>query len=151
MQKKIRFDITPVSAIRTVQGDAIFFRIPLDKLRPEGLKRRLRIERYNKFKVAILALAKQQRFTPVEQGMHINFYLPVPKSWRNHKKEAMHMKLHTSRPDWDNLAKAVCDGLLIEDNFIADVRVTKRWVNQEKGYIEILIDQPVLASRDTLA
>ena len=89
MQKKIRFDITPVSAIRTVQGDRVFFRIPRDKLRPAGLARLLRIERYNKYKVSLLALAKQQRFTPAEQGMHIIFYLPVPASWRKHKKEQL--------------------------------------------------------------
>lgn len=150
MLKKYVFNITPVSAIRTVQGDSIFFKIPRDKLRKEGLKRLLRIEKYNKYKVSILALAKQQRFKPTEQGMHIVFYMPVPPSWRKHKKEAMHMKLHTSRPDWDNLAKGFCDGILIEDNYIADVRVTKKWVNQEQGYIEVTINRPDQYSQDML-
>lgn len=150
MQKKIRLDITPVSAIRTVQGDRVFFRIPRDKLRPAGLARLLRIEKYNKYKVSLLALAKQQRFTPAEQGMHIVFYLPVPASWRKHKKERMHMMLHNSRPDWDNLAKGFFDGLLAEDNKIADVRVTKKWVNQEHGYIDVLFNAPDHGSKDTL-
>lgn len=150
MQKKYRFDITPVSAVRTVQKDAVFFRIPIDKLRPEGLKRRTRIERYNKYKIAVLALAKQQQFKPLEQGMHITFYMPVPKSWRDHKKKSMHMKLCFSRPDVDNLLKGIMDGWLIEDNFIADIRATKRWVNQENGYIEVIINQPEFSSFDTL-
>jgi len=150
MQKKYRLDITPVSAIRTTQGDSIFFRIPRDKLRPAGLKRLIRIERYNKYKVSLLALAKQQRFTPAEQGMHIIFYMPVPTSWRKHKKESMHLMLHNSRPDWDNLAKGFFDGLLAEDNKIADVRVTKKWVNQETGYIEVLLNTPDLHSSDNL-
>lgn len=150
MQKKYRFDITPVSAVRTVQKDAVFFRIPRDKLRPAGLKRLLRIERYNKFKVSVLALAKSQNFKPVEQGMHIIFYMPVPQSWRKHKKESMHLKLHTSRPDIDNCLKAILDGWLVEDNFIADLRVTKKWVNQDNGYIEVVINSPDQFSRDTL-
>lgn len=150
MQKKYRFDITPVSAVRTVQKDAVFFRIPRDKLRPEGLKRLRRIERYNKFKVSVLALAKAQRFQPVEQGMHIIFYMPVPQSWRKHKKDSMHMKLHTSRPDIDNLLKSVMDGWLVEDNFIADIRVTKKWVNQLIGYIEVWLNDPDLHSSDNL-
>lgn len=148
--KKYRFDITPVSAVRTVQKDAVFFRIPRDKLRPEGLKRLLRIERYNKYKIAVLAIAKQQKFKPIEQGMHIVFHMPVPPSWRKHKKESMHMKLHNSRPDIDNLLKGILDGWLVEDNFIADLRVTKKWVNEENGYIEVIINTPDQYSQDTL-
>jgi Holliday junction resolvase RusA-like endonuclease len=150
VQKKITLNITPVSAIRTVQGDRIFFRIPRDKLRPAGLARLLRIERYNNYKVSLLALAKQQRFTPAEQGMHITFYLPVPASWRKHKKERMHMILHGNRPDWDNLAKGFFDGLLAEDSKIADVRVTKKWVNQDHGYIEVVFGIPDYGSKDNL-
>ncbi len=148
--KKIRFDITPVSAMRTVQGDRVFFRIPRDKLRPAGLARLLRIERYNKYKIDLLALAKQKRFVPAEQGMHVIFHMPVPKSWRNHKKVKMHMMLHDKRPDWDNLAKGFFDSLLVEDNKIADVRVTKKWVNQEIGYIEVMYNMPDLHSKDAL-
>lgn len=148
--KKIRFDITPVSAMRTVQGDRVFFRIPRDKLRPAGLARLVRIERYNKYKIDLLSLAKQQRYVPAEQGMHIIFYMPVPKSWRDHKKKKMHMMLHSNRPDWDNLAKGFFDSLLVEDNKIADVRVTKKWVNQEVGYIEVIHNMPDQHSQDTL-
>lgn len=150
MTRKITLNITPVSAIRTTQGDRWFFKIPRDKLRPDGLARLQRIERYNNYKVSLLALAKQQRFIPAEQGMHIVFYLPVPGSWRKHKKESMHLKLHSSRPDWDNLAKGFFDGLLAEDNKIADVRVTKKWVNQEHGYIEVFMHAPDQHSSDTL-
>lgn len=150
MQKKYRFDIDPVSAIRTVQGDRIFFKIPRDKLRKEGLQRLQRIERYNNYKVSLLALAKQQRFVPAEQGMHVIFHMPVPASWREGKKKKMHMMLHQIRPDWDNLAKGFFDGLLAEDNKICDVRVTKKWVNQVRGYIEVVMNLPDQMSRDNL-
>ncbi len=63
----------------------------------------------------------------------------------------MHMQLHGQTPDWDNLAKAFFDSLLSRDNAIADVRVTKKWVNEPKGRIEFIIDPPSMPSRDHLA
>jgi Holliday junction resolvase RusA-like endonuclease len=150
MIKKFTFNITPQTAVRATQGDRVFFRIPRDKLRPAGLKRLLRLEKYNNYKVDLCALAKQKRFTPPEQGGHLMFYLPVPKSWKEYKKKEMHMKLHQSKPDWDNLSKAFFDSLMSEDKYIADVRVTKKWVNQEEGYIEFLVEMPEFASKDVL-
>src|SRR5882672_4800304 len=89
ISKKITFNITPVSAIRSVQGDRIFFQIPRDKLRPEGLKRLLRLERYNKYKQDLAALAAAKKFVPPEQGGHLIFYLPIPKSWKEYRKKEM--------------------------------------------------------------
>ena len=62
----------------------------------------------------------------------------------------MHMKLHQSKPDWDNLAKAFFDSMFSEDMHIADVRVTKRWVNAENGYIEFIEYLPEYPSSDVL-
>jgi Holliday junction resolvase RusA-like endonuclease len=148
--KKVIFDITPQTNVRATQNDRIFFKIPRERLRPEGLKRLMRLERYNEYKISLFALAKQKRFSPPEQGGHLVFYIPVPKSWRKHKKEHMHMKLHQSKPDWDNLAKAFFDSMLTEDMHIADVRVTKKWVNQEKGWIEFSWGSPAFSSPDVL-
>lgn len=150
MVKKYVFKITPQTNVRSTQGDRIYFRIPRSKLRPAGLKRLLRLERYNQYKIDLLALAKQQRFIHPEQGGHLIFYIPVPKTWKKYKKEQMHMQLHLSRPDWDNLAKAWCDSLMKEDKCIADIRVTKKWVNQESGWIEFHINYPEFPSKDNL-
>lgn len=136
--------------MRSTQGDRIYFRIPRDKLRPAGLKRLLRLERYNKYKVDLLALAKKLRFTHPEQGGHLTFYIPVPKTWKKYKKEQMHLQLHQSKPDWDNLAKAWGDSLMNEDKGIADIRVTKKWVNQESGWIEFTVELPSERSTDNL-
>lgn len=62
----------------------------------------------------------------------------------------MHNQLHSQTPDWDNLAKAFFDALLSQDKTIADIRVTKKWVNEEKGRIEFICDTPTFRSRDTL-
>ena len=150
MQKKYIFKITPQTNVRSTQGDRIYFRIPRERLRPAGLKRLLRLERYNQYKIDLLALAKQLQFTHPEQGGHLTFYIPVPKSWKKYKKEQMHLQLHQSKPDWDNLAKAWGDSLMNEDKGIADIRVTKKWVNQENGWIEFTLELPSLPSKDNL-
>lgn len=147
---KVKFNITPQTAIRSTQGDRIYFRIPRNRLRPEGLKRLLRLERYNEYKINLLAIAKSKRFVPPQQGGHLIFHIPVPKSWKEYKKKQMHGQLHCQTPDWDNLAKGFFDGLLTQDKGIADVRVTKKWVNSEKGFIEFITEQPSIRSMDVL-
>lgn len=139
-----------MTSVRSTQGDRIYFRIPRERLRPEGLKRLLRLERYNEYKINLSALAKAKRFVPPEQGGHLIFYIPVPKSWKEYKKKEMHQQLHTQTPDWDNLAKGFFDSLLHQDKGIADVRVTKKWVNEPKGRIEFIVETPTFASRDVL-
>jgi Holliday junction resolvase RusA-like endonuclease len=85
-----------------------------------------------------------------EQGAHVTFYIPVPVSWRKHKKVSKHLMLHDSTPDIDNCCKAMLDALLAEDKTIADIHITKRWINQERGYIEIEVNTPTYHSTDTL-
>lgn len=85
-----------------------------------------------------------------EQGAHITFFIPVPKSWPKHKKASKHLTLHDSTPDVDNCCKAVLDSLLSEDKRIADLRITKKWLNAETGYIEVRTGLPEYASKDTL-
>lgn len=150
IRKRIVFDISPQTNVRATQGDRIFFRIPREKLRPAGLKRLLRLERYNNYKVSIAALAKQHKFAMPEQNIHIIFYIPVPKSWTKSKKQSMHLKLHQSKPDIDNMIKGVFDSLFSEDKYIADFRATKKWINQENGYIEFVEYFPEHPSKDVL-
>lgn len=150
MPKKVVFDITPQTFVRATTGDRIFFKIPRDKLRPPGLKRLLRLERYNQYKIDICALAKMKDFEFPEQGAHVTFYIPMPKSWRKNKRALHHMRIHQQTPDVDNLAKALLDGMLADDRHIADIHITKKWVDAEKGWIEIIINTPLIGSRDTI-
>jgi Holliday junction resolvase RusA-like endonuclease len=149
-RKKYTLNITPQTNVRATQGDRIFFRIPREKLRPAGLSRLLRLERYNDYKESISALMKKQNFIIPEQNVHMIFYMPVPKTWKEYKKKEMHMKLHQQKPDIDNLVKAIFDSVFTEDKYIADFRATKRWVNQPEGWIEFLIDLPEYPSNDVL-
>ena len=140
--KTYRFDITPQTSVRATQGDRILFKIGKAKLRPQGLKRLLRLERYNNYKEDVSAIAKQKRFDFPYQGAHIKFYIPCPKSWSKKKKLQYHGSLHTSRPDVDNLTKAIFDSLFSEDKNIADVRISKFWVDFETGWIDIEVSKP---------
>jgi Holliday junction resolvase RusA-like endonuclease len=138
-QKKVILNITPQTHVRATQNDAIFFRIPRNKLRPAGLKRLLRLEKYNEYKVELLAEAKKKRFDVPAAGLHLTFFIPCPKSWTDKKKREHHGRLHQSRPDLDNLIKGWGDALLSEDKFIANISATKRWVDFEAGWIECQI------------
>jgi Holliday junction resolvase RusA-like endonuclease len=137
--RKLTLNITPQTHIRTTQGDRIFFRIPRSKLRPEGLKRLLRIERYNQYKIDLLTESKRKDFFIPAAGLSITFYIPCPESWSAKKKKAHHGLLHQSRPDLDNLTKALFDSLVTEDKHIASLSATKRWVDFPDGWIECVI------------
>lgn len=134
---KIILNITPQTHVRATQGDSVFFRIPREKLRPQGLKRLQRLERYNQYKVDLSAEAKKKNFTFPPIGASITFFIPVPQSWSKKKKKLHHGTFHQSKPDIDNLTKAILDSLMAEDKQIAHLEVQKRWVDFDKGWIEI--------------
>lgn len=131
--------------MRVTANDRIFFRIPREKLRPSGLKRLLRIERYNEYKIDLLALTKQKMFTLPPQGLGVAFFVPCPKSWSKKKKKRYHGTLCQTRPDLKNYLTCFEDALFAEDKYIAhysDLR--KVWVDYPTGWIELTIDEPVL-------
>jgi Holliday junction resolvase RusA-like endonuclease len=137
--RKVILNITPQTHVRATQGDSIFFRIPREKLRPAGLKRLMRLERYNKYKLDLDSEAKRKSFIMPPIGASITFVIPVPRSWSNKKKKLYHGTFHQSKPDIDNLQKAFLDSLMKEDKQIAHLEVQKRWVDFEVGWIEITL------------
>jgi Holliday junction resolvase RusA-like endonuclease len=145
---KVILNITPETSVRATQGDKIFFRIPREKLRPAGLKRLLRLEKYNRYKINLLAEAKAKQFTHPQQGASITFFIPMPKTWRKFKREAMAWMLHQSKPDLDNLLKAYFDSLLAEDKYISHYEAKKVWVDFPIGWIEIAVKEPEYPTRE---
>ena len=137
--RKVILNITPQTHVRATQGDSIFFRIPREKLRPAGLKRLMRLERYNKYKLDLDSEAKRKSFIMPPIGASITFVIPVPRSWSKKKKKLYHGTFHQSKPDIDNLQKAFLDSLMKEDKQIAHLEVQKRWVDFEVGWIEITL------------
>ena len=69
-------------------------------------------------------------------GDSVVFYMPMPKSWSKAKKAKMDGSPHQQKPDWDNLAKALCDAIYSDDSHIWNITVSKQWAY--KGAIEIL-------------
>jgi Holliday junction resolvase RusA-like endonuclease len=57
----------------------------------------------------------------------IIFQMPMPQSWSNRKRKAMHWAPHTVRPDCDNLIKAVLDAILAQDGHVWSIWAEKRW------------------------
>jgi len=107
------------------------------------LKRLKRLERYNEYKIALLALAKEKGFSISPQGCSFRFYIPMPKTWSKKKRSIMHFKLHQQKPDIDNLMKAVFDSMLSEDKGIAHFEAVKFWVDFPTGWIEIVVCDPI--------
>lgn len=137
-QKKIILQISPQTWVRVTQKDKIFFRIPRENLRPDGLKRLLRLEKYNEYKESLSEQCKINHFTYPEQGLCISFFVPMPKTWRKWKRKQMHFKLHQSRPDLSNFLKAFEDSLCSEDSFIGHYgELAKYWVDFPTGWIEL--------------
>ena len=71
--------------------------------------------------VAIAAKAAMRGKEPFEGAVHIilQFEFAIPKSWPKSKRLHGGLVGHTSRPDWDNLAKSVtdaCVGIVYKDD-----------------------------------
>jgi len=93
------------------------------------------VERYWAFKDALNR--QKEDFELPENGAHIIFCMPMPKSWSKKKRREMDRQPHKQRPDVDNLYKAFYDSLYGEDSQFWDARVTKVW--GEFGQISVVI------------
>lgn len=49
--------------------------------------------------------------------------------------------MHQSKPDIDNLVKAIFDSLFKEDKYVSHFQASKRWVDSENGWIEFEIQE----------
>ena len=65
-------------------------------------------------------------------------YFEPPPSWSQAKRSAAIGELHRSRPDRDNIDKAVLDCLFASDSGIASGTIEKRWDWHPRVEIEIL-------------
>jgi Holliday junction resolvase RusA-like endonuclease len=109
---EITIDITPIPKPRMVRSDA--------------WKKRPIVQTYWAYKEELVLKANLARLR-LESEIEVIFFLPMPASWSKRQKEEMNEKPHQSRPDGDNLLKALQDCLCKEDNFIWKVSYEKRW------------------------
>jgi Holliday junction resolvase RusA-like endonuclease len=81
--------------------------------RADSWKKRPIVTRYWKYKDELSEYDIQ-----LNNPLSVTFVLPLPKSWSKKKKEEYHGKPHESKPDLDNLIKALQDCVLVEDSHI---------------------------------
>jgi Holliday junction resolvase RusA-like endonuclease len=98
--------------------------------RADSWKRRPCVLRYRAFKDALRFHFKLHGIAipPNPVRVSLQFLIPIPVSW-SQKKMAAHIgKPCTSKPDIDNLSKAVLDSLWPDaDQQIHDLHATKKW------------------------
>jgi Holliday junction resolvase RusA-like endonuclease len=77
---------------------------------------------------------------PANQTASVSWvaYFEPPKSWSKRKREDAIGELHRSRPDRDNIDKALLDCLWKEDSGIARGTIEKRWGREPR--LEITIE-----------
>ncbi|MBL5767998.1 RusA family crossover junction endodeoxyribonuclease [Heyndrickxia sporothermodurans] len=95
---KLFIPIVPMGAVRTTQKQKF-----VDE----------RAKRYFTYKQHIALLAKQHIKMPSANPIlaDITFYMPIPNSWSQKKKERYNGAIHKSKPDIDNLIKGLFDSL----------------------------------------
>lgn len=115
----IYLPITPVGKPRMTQRDKWQQRPAVMRYRAYGDELRLQLPGYE-----------------VPDHLQIIFYLPMPKSWSNKKRESMRNRPCKSKPDIDNLLKAFLDHLAPDDAYVYRVEMAKFWADE--GGIKII-------------
>ena len=118
------FEITPCPKPRMTQADK--------------WKRRPPVMRYR----AYCDQVREAGIELPESHYHVTFVLPMPASWSKKKRAAMAGMPHQSRPDKDNLEKALLDAVFEEDCRVWDGRVTKVWGDVGKIMIDTIKPNP---------
>ena len=125
--KSYKFEINPLPKPRMTKGDRANYR-PVT-------------QRY-------FAYANELKLLANIQGLHdlpgsidrLVFYIQMPKSWSEKKKEHMDKKPHQQTPDLTNLCKAFEDIICKEDSHIYEYRsgLCKFWARQ--GQIHLFVN-----------
>ena len=127
---------------------------PVAKGRPRFAKRGNYIQTYTPVKtktyedeVRLLATKAKGSGSPLEGSVSVFIYISfsVPQSYSKRKREACLSgeEKHTKKPDLDNVAKAIIDGMngviFKDDSQITSLHVTK--VYGEVGKVEVLVKE----------
>ena len=100
--------------------------------RADRWKKRPEVMRYRAFCDEV----RLQNVQLPESGFHVTFIIPMPPSWSRKKRQQFDGQPHQSKPDMDNLMKALMDAIYDDDAHIWDGRITKQWGETGKIIIE---------------
>lgn len=112
----MKYAITPVPKPRMTQRDR--------------WKKRPCVLRYRAFKDKCRLLRVR-----VPDRAKVTFWMPMPRSWPELRRQSMEGAPHQQTPDIDNLCKALLDALYGNDSHVAELTIVKRW--GRKGAIEV--------------
>lgn len=85
--------------------------------------------RYRVYSIRLRQAALLNKFVPANE-LIMQFHIKMPVSWSKKKKEQMKGKPMQSRPDIDNLEKAILDSLFPnDDSAVWKVCASKRWAD----------------------
>lgn len=82
------------------------------------------VAQYHRFKDELRPYIGSKQFAG---SIKVVFYLPMPESWSNKKRERMEGQPHQVKPDRDNLEKALLDATDKNDSHIWHGDITKIW------------------------
>jgi Holliday junction resolvase RusA-like endonuclease len=120
---KFVFDITPCPAPRMTRRDKIF----TNPNHPNPKKRQREcVRKYFSFKNEVIWTAKSKKYV-LQDELNILFFIPMPETWSQKKKDEMNLKPHKQKPDCDNLTKAWLDSFGEDDSFVWNIHAIKRW------------------------
>jgi Holliday junction resolvase RusA-like endonuclease len=97
--------------------------------------------------VALCARAAMQG-EPMTGGLAVRIYglVKMPKSWSKAKRAALDGRLHTGKPDGDNIEKAIADALngivYVDDSQIGDMHRVFRWGEIDRFSVTIQEVEP---------
>lgn len=116
-------DVIPMGAVRMSSSDR--WKTNPNHIDPNK-RQRATVTRYFQFKDQLRAQCKEVGF---ELGRFIDaiFFVPMPDSWSEKKKEKMNGMPCDKRPDCDNYIKAIADTLRTEDGDIWSMKAEKRY------------------------
>lgn len=84
------------------------------------------VVKYWSYKDEIRASLKEKGYTP-EETLHIEFHVPLPKSYSKKKKMELAGQPHRKRPDLDNFIKGWLDAVMEEDSVVHTIQAKKIW------------------------
>lgn len=122
-----------------------FFNIPVPPMgaprmnRADAWKKRPVVLRYRKYKDLLRLHCRGVTKDPLKVA--VIAYIAMPESWSAKKRDRMQGQPHRSKPDWDNIAKGICDSLWGEDSIIAAGSVEKYWTNGT-GWMNVEVTEP---------
>ena len=115
------FDVIPTPAPRMTQSDK--WKTNPNHIDPDKRQRKA-VTQYWQFKNELIAQSFKMNFN-LKDTLDIVFFVPLPDSMSEKKKESLNGMPCKKKPDLDNYAKGFLDCLLNEDGNVWDIKAKK--------------------------